>query len=134
MRQRARDGGLIQDGHLAELRRAAFNKARLIPCPEGGHFFAAFILATSWLIDIEPKGKHHAPPATRLIASDIDEETIQIFRTMNSPPAWFFGDEPEWVQLARDWNVTTSSVRALAFEASSQARRCSQIRAELRAM
>jgi hypothetical protein len=90
---------------------------------------AAWLLSTQ-----EPKGRHHALPPMR-VQADIDLETIEVFQTMNRPPAEFFGDEPEWVERMRNWQVGSSNeIRALADDAAGDAVRCSQIRAELRAM
>jgi hypothetical protein len=96
---------------------------------------AIFTRLAAWLLDVqEPKGKHHARPSVQ-VQSDIDLETIEIFQTMNRPPAEFFGDEPEWVERMRNWHVGSSNeMRELADDAASHAVRCSQIRDELRQM
>ena len=89
---------------------------------------AAWLLAKQ-----EPRGKHHAMPPMR-VQADLDQETIQVFRTMNNPPPEFFGNDPEWVEAARNWHISRSSVRGLTEDVASDARRIRQIRAELRQM
>jgi hypothetical protein len=73
-------------------------------------------LVTSWLIGLEePKGKHHKPRTTQ-VRADIDQETVEIFRTMNRPPDKFFAgpdEEPDWADDIRTWKFDTSSLRAL---------------------